>query len=102
MELPLLYVIIGMAIVTYIPRLLPLILLDTEKIPPFVQAVLRNVPYAALGALIFPGVLFIHESIWFGIIGAITAIVIAYLGANLIIVVISSIFVLFMYSSFFL
>ncbi|UOE93216.1 AzlD domain-containing protein [Alkalihalobacillus sp. LMS39] len=102
MELPLLYVIIGMAIVTYIPRLLPLILLDAKKIPPFVQAVLRNVPYAALGALIFPGVLFIHESIWFGIIGAIVAIVIAYLGANLIIVVISSIFVLFIYSSFFL
>lgn len=94
MDMTILWIIAGMAIVTYIPRMLPLVLLDANKIPPKLQAILRNVPYAALGALIFPGILTVHENIWFGIIGGLTAIIVAYLGANLIIVVLSSIVVL--------
>lgn len=94
MNMTILLIIAGMAIVTYIPRMLPLVFLDANKIPPKLQAILRNVPYAALGALIFPGILTVHENIWFGIIGGITAIIVAYLGANLIIVVLSSIVVL--------
>ncbi len=87
-----------MAIVTYIPRMLPLVFMDVEKIPNWFQAILRNVPYAALGALIFPGVLTVHENTWFGISGAITAIIVGYLGANLIIVVMSSIAMLMLLS----
>lgn len=94
MNTTMLLIIAGMALVTYIPRMLPLVLLDANKIPPKIQAILRNVPYAALGALIFPGILTVHENIWFGIIGGLTAIIVAYLGANLIIVVLSSIVVL--------
>ena len=94
MNMTILWIIAGMAIVTYIPRMLPLVFLDANKIPPKLQAILRNVPYAALGALIFPGILTVHENIWFGIIGGLTAIIVAYLGANLIIVVLSSIVVL--------
>jgi branched-subunit amino acid transport protein len=96
-----LFLIAGMALVTYIPRMLPLVFMDVEKIPEWFQAILRNVPYAALGALIFPGILTIHENIWYGIIGGITAIIIAYLGANLIIVVMSSIVVLMILSIIF-
>lgn len=88
------WLIAGMAIVTYIPRMLPLVLLDASKIPRKLQAILRNVPYAALGALIFPGILTINENIWFGIIGGITAFIISYLGANLIVVVLATITVL--------
>ncbi len=93
-----LLIIAGMTLVTYIPRMLPLVFMDIEKIPSWFQAILRNVPYAALGALIFPGILTVHENIWYGIIGGITAIAVAYLGANLIIVVMSSIAVLMLFS----
>ncbi len=94
MNYTILLIILGMAIVTYIPRMLPLVFMDTEKIPAWIQAILRNVPYAALGALIFPGIFTAHENIWFAVAGGVTAIVVAYLGANLIIVVLSSILVL--------
>ncbi|GAE25241.1 hypothetical protein JCM9140_1223 [Halalkalibacter wakoensis JCM 9140] len=101
MSLSLILIIAGMAIVTYIPRMLPLVFLNIDQVPNWVQAILRNVPYAALGALIFPGILYVHENIWYGIIGGATALLVAYIGANLIIVVMSSIAVLMIFSVFF-
>ncbi|WP_017726882.1 AzlD domain-containing protein [Halalkalibacterium ligniniphilum] len=101
MNMTMLFIIAGMAVVTYIPRMLPLIFLNTNSFPAWLQAVLRNVPYAALGALIFPGILTVHENIWFGIIGGGVAILVAYFGANLIIVVLSSIVALGLLTYFF-
>jgi branched-subunit amino acid transport protein len=93
--------IIGMAVVTYLPRMIPLVALSGIELPPFVQNVLRNVPYATLGALIVPGVFLIQEDIWFGIIGAISAFAVAYLGVNVIVVVMSSILTLIAYGLLF-
>lgn len=95
------WVIFGMAIVTYIPRAIPLTFLDGRELPPAIQQILRNIPYAVLGALIFPAIFFIQENIWFGIIGAIAAFGIAFTGANVILVVLGSIAVLAAYSLFF-
>lgn len=100
MSQTMLLIIAGMAIVTYIPRVLPLIAMNGKEMPPKVKAILQNVPYAALGALIFPGILFIQNDIWFGILGGITAFTVAYFGANLLIVVLSAIAVLTLYSFF--
>ncbi|WP_100404902.1 AzlD domain-containing protein [Bacillus solitudinis] len=100
MNMTILFIIAGMALVTYIPRMLPLVMMNAHNIPTWLQAILRNVPYAALGALIFPGVLSVHENIWFGIIGGGVAVTVAYLGANLIIVVLSSIVALSIFSLF--
>jgi branched-subunit amino acid transport protein len=93
--------IIGMAAVTYIPRMLPFVLFRGKELPAFLQGVLKNVPYATLGALIFPGILFIQEDIWYGLLGAAAAFLAAYLGANVIVVVLGSIAVLSVYSYFF-
>ncbi|PLR67394.1 MULTISPECIES: AzlD domain-containing protein [Bacillaceae] len=93
--------IIGMAAVTYLPRMIPLVALSGIELPVFVQNVLRNVPYATLGALIVPGVFFIQEDIWFGIIGAIAAFAVAYLGLNVIVVVMGSILTLLGYGLLF-
>lgn len=90
--------IIGMALVTYIPRMLPLVALNGKEMPPFLQAVLKNVPYAALGALIVPGIFTFHDDWKFGLIGAVTAFVVAYMRANVIVVVISAIAILSIYS----
>ncbi len=87
-------IIIGMALVTYVPRLLPLVALDAEKIPPVLARMLRNIPYAALGALIFPGILGIHDQLWYGLVGAAVAVGVALTGAHLIVVVLSSVAVL--------
>jgi branched-subunit amino acid transport protein len=95
------WMIIGMGIVTYIPRMLPFVLFRGKELPPFLQGVLKNVPYATLGALIFPGILLIQDDIWFGLVGAAAAFVLAYFGANVIIVVLGSIAVLSFYSFLF-
>jgi len=98
MDKMIILMIIGMGIVTYIPRLLPFVVLNGVKMPPFLQGVLKNVPYATLGALIIPGIFFINEDIWFGIIGLLSAFVAAWIGANVIIVVLTAIMALSIYS----
>ncbi len=95
------FTIMGMAVVTYIPRMLPFVMFRGKELPPFLQGVLQNVPFATLGALIFPAVLLINDgNILFGLAGAAAAFIIAFLGANVIIVVIGSIVVLSIYSLF--
>ena len=95
------WMILGMAVVTYIPRMLPFLVFKGKELPPFLQNVLKNVPFAVLGALIFPSILLIQEgNILFGIVGTVSAFVIAFLGANVIVVVIGSISVLSLYSVF--
>jgi branched-subunit amino acid transport protein len=56
-----LLLIVGMALVTYIPRLLPALFLDRFKFPAWFKKWLESIPYAALGALIFPGVLLVEK-----------------------------------------
>jgi branched-subunit amino acid transport protein len=51
-----LLLIFGMTAVTYIPRLLPLVILTDLKLPYRFKVFLRMIPPAALGALIFPDV----------------------------------------------
>lgn len=101
MQSEIMWMIIGMGVVTYIPRMLPFVLFRGKELPEFLQGILKNVPYATLGALIFPGIFFIQEDIWYGILGAAIAFGIALLGANVIVVVLGSIAVLSLYSFLF-
>lgn len=95
------WMLFGMAIVTYIPRMIPLTFMDGKELPPIVSGVLGNIPYAVLGALIFPAIFFVQEgNILFGIIGAATAFLIAILGGGLMPVVLGTIGVLAVYSLF--
>lgn len=52
-----LWLILGMSAVTYIPRLLPALFVERTHFPDWFQRWLESLPYAALAALIFPGVL---------------------------------------------
>ncbi len=49
--------ILGMAVVTYTPRLLPFLFLSNKIIHTRVDAFLKCIPATAIGALIIPGVL---------------------------------------------
>jgi branched-subunit amino acid transport protein len=99
MKTEIIWMIIGMGLVTYIPRMMPFVLFKGKEIPPFMQGVLKNVPYATLGALIFPAIIFIQkDDIWYGVLGAAAAFIAALLGANVIVVVLGSITVLALYS----
>lgn len=97
------FMILGMMLVTYIPRMIPLTFLDGKELPPIVSGVLRNIPYAVLGALIFPAIIFVQEgNLLFGIIGTATAFLIAIFGGGVMSVVLGTIGVLSVYSLFFL
>lgn len=86
-----LLIIIGMALVTALPRIIPAIIVDQLIFKDWVQRWLQAIPYAALGALIFPSVLRVSEQPHVGLIGAIVAIVLAYFGLNLMLVIIGAI-----------
>lgn len=99
----LVYLVIAMAIVTYIPRMLPLVLLQHVSLPSYVNRFMGFIPYAALGALIFPGVL--HSTgdnhLESAIMGCIIAIVLALFRCNLVIVVMGGIVGAFVVNVFF-
>ena len=67
-------VILGCAVVTFIPRLIPALFIDKLEFPPKVEKFLNLIPYTALAALICPGVLTVDNQLWYiGLIGAIVA-----------------------------
>ncbi len=67
--------IIGMALVTYLPRVIPSFIIGKVKLSRRVEKFLNLIPYTAMAALIFPGVLSADASRWYvGVIGAAVAI----------------------------
>ena len=89
--------IIGMSLATMIPRIIPSFLVDKMQFRPWVNRWLSAIPYAALGALIFPGIMsVIPEQPEIGIIGGIVAVVLAYLRLNVVLVVIGGILTVFL------
>ncbi|HCY87240.1 MAG TPA: AzlD domain-containing protein [Desulfobacteraceae bacterium] len=49
--------ILGMAAATYLPRLAPFMFFSDMKVPRVVDAFLKSIPVAAIGALIVPSAL---------------------------------------------
>jgi branched-subunit amino acid transport protein len=85
-------IIIGMAIVTIIPRVIPAYIVDRIRFPKWMHKWLQAIPYAALGALIFPGIMtVIPERPYVGLIAGAVAITLAWMKVHVIIVVLSAI-----------
>lgn len=76
-----------MALVTYLPRMIPLVLLGDRKLPPFWENLLRYIPYAVLGALIFPETLTSTGHFSSSLAGTVAALLLAWFGRGLIEVV---------------
>ena len=65
--------IAGMTAVTYVPRMLPAVLIDRMKFSPRVEKFLKLIPYTAMAALIFPGILTAMDRWYLGMAGALAA-----------------------------
>lgn len=93
--------IIGMMAVTFIPRLLPLVVLSKRPLHPVLKKFLLYIPYTALGALIVRGLMeskgVMMAATFIGI-GA--AAVCSYLKGGLVISVAASIIAAFLVLSF--
>lgn len=86
-------VILGMMVVTYIPRALPALVMGKIQLSPRVELFLRLIPYSAMTALIIPGIFSVHEKTWVGAVGGLVAIVCAYKKMPTIVVVIVAVLV---------
>lgn len=90
------WMIIGMAVVTAIPRLLPVFIVDIVSFPKWVDRWLNAIPYAALGALIFPGILSVKpDAPQIGVIAGLVGVLLSWLNVHIIGVVIGSIATVF-------
>jgi len=58
--------ILGMLIVTYLPRVLPMWVFSSKSFPPIVEAWLRYVPVAVLAAMLFPTLLVREQQVTLG------------------------------------
>ncbi len=75
----LILLMLGMTLVTYLPRALPFVLVDKMKFSGKLEKFLKLIPYTAMAALIFPGVFTVDtEKPWIGIVGALVAGVLAW------------------------
>ena len=93
--------ILGMAVVTYIPRALPAVFMDKMHFGRRMDRFLRLIPYTAMAALIFPGVIYSNPDHWeTGILGAVTAALLAWRRCPLMVCVLAAIAVDFLLLQF--
>ena len=68
---PSVLLILGMALVTYLPRALPAIWMERLHFGPRFEKFLNLIPYTAMAALIFPGILTVDSGrTWIGLVAA--------------------------------
>ena len=84
-----------MAIVTYIPRMLPLTFMRRKIQNRFFRSFLYYVPYAVLAAMTLPGILYSTSSMISAVAGMLAAVYLAYQNKGLLIVALGAVFVVF-------
>ena len=81
-----------MMAVTYIPRLIPLVIIKTDRIPEKLKTLLSYIPYAVLGALIIPdGIFAIPGKPWISVTVLIIAAIVSWLKNNVILAFVISV-----------
>ena len=90
------HLILGMSLVTYLPRLVPLLFLSKKELSDNLKLFLQYIPYASLSILIVRGILTSpKEMIIPTIVGVTVAALIAYKKSNLVLSVFMGIFASF-------
>ena len=93
--------VFGMTLVTYLPRLIPSLIIDKMRFGANTEKFLRLIPFTAITSLIFPGVFFVDgANPLIGIVGALTAAVLAWRGFPVMVCVLAAIAVNFIQYSF--
>ena len=82
--------LIVMAGVTYLIRMLPMTVFRREIKSVFVKSFLHYVPYAVLGAMTFPDVLYATGSLWTARAGLVVAVLMAWRGRSLLTVAVGA------------
>lgn len=83
--------IVVMALVTYIPRVLPLVLFRKEIKSKFLKSVLFYIPYAVLGALTFPAIFYVTKDTATALAATVVSVILAYFEQSLVVVAVAAI-----------
>ena len=84
--------ILGMAIVAYVPRALPAVFIEKMKFGRKFKKFLELIPYTAMAAMIIPGVITVDPTkIYIGLAGGGIAALLAYFKAPVMVCLISAI-----------
>lgn len=78
----LLIIVVLMCIVTFLPRLIPMIWLSNVKMPVFMKTFFRYLPISILSALVIPDIFYSCGTIKVSVIGAIVAVVLSIFSLN--------------------
>jgi branched-subunit amino acid transport protein len=87
--------ILVMALVTYLPRMIPLVFMKKQITNKYIKSILFYIPYAVITALTFPAIFYSTGSIWTALIGTGVALILSYFKVNLTIVAIVCVCVVF-------
>ena len=82
--------ILVMALVTYLIRVLPLVLIRKEIKSRFIRSFLYYVPFATLAAMTFPAILSATDMLLSAVIGFATALILAFTRRSLIVVAVGA------------
>lgn len=73
------WTIVGMTLVTYVPRLLPLVLRARGEPPAWMKRTLQLLPYTAIGALLIPDAFGSAGTVWAALCGLLAAALVTWL-----------------------
>lgn len=90
-DIQVLLMFLGMTLVTYIPRALPLVFTEKFKFGKKTEKFLRLIPFTAMSALVFPGVFGVDENPFVGLAGVAAAGVLAWLKCPVIVCVVAAV-----------
>lgn len=79
-----------MSFVTYLIRMLPLVLINKKIKNKFINSFLYYIPFAVLSAMVIPEIFYVTSSTISAIIGFLVAVIMSYLGLSLITVALCS------------
>lgn len=87
--------------VTYLCRAVPMILYKGKDPGKFLKSFLEYIPYAALGGLLFPEILYSTGSAFISVIGAVFAGFLIIKKQNMIVTVVGTIFLVYLLNQYF-
>lgn len=80
-----------MALVTYLPRVLPLVAVRRKIQSPFVQSFLYYMPYAVLAGMTFPAIFYATDSVMSATAALVVALILSYSGRGLVTVALAAV-----------
>jgi len=93
--------IVIMALVTYLPRAIPVAFIKRKITNRFIRSFLHYIPYAVLACMTFPGIFYCCSNMYLALIGTTVALILSLCNQKLYVVALVSVLAIFGFSFLF-